>query len=221
METLAADPINILLVDDQPQKLLAYEAMLSGLGQRLIRAHSGNQAFEILLNEEIAVILLDVNMPGMDGFEAAAMIRQHPRFAKTPIIFVTAVNTTDLDRIRGYEIGAVDYVSVPVIPEILRAKVSVFVELHRKKRELERANQSLHEAEQRMRAVLETANDAIITIDSTSIIQTVNPAAERIFGYSPAELIGKNFEGPDGALGARNMTKQWPPEQRQIGTLRD
>lgn len=192
METLPTDLINILLVDDQPQKLLAYEAMLSSLGQRLLRAQSGNQAFELLLSEEIAVILLDVNMPGMDGFEAAEMIRQHPRFTKTPIIFVTAVNTTDLDRLRGYEIGAVDYVSVPVIPEILRAKVSVFVELHRKNRQLERANQSLLEAEQRMRAILETANDAIITVDAQGIIQTANQAAERIFGYPASELIGQN-----------------------------
>src|SRR5262245_42166828 len=191
-ETAPADPVNILLVDDNPQKLLAYEAMLTGSGQRLLRAQSGNQAFEILLQEEIAVILLDVNMPGMDGFEAAAVIRQHPRFAKTPIIFVTAVNTSDLDRLRGYEIGAVDYVSVPVIPEILRAKVSVFVELHRKTRQLERANQSLVEAEQRMRAILETANDAILTVDATGVIQTTNAAAGRIFGYEAEELIGKN-----------------------------
>jgi PAS domain S-box-containing protein len=188
------DPLNILMVDDQPQKLLAYEAMLTGLGEKLLRAQSGNQAFEILLQEEIAVILLDVNMPGMDGFETAALIREHPRFTKTPIIFVTAVNTTDLDRIRGYEIGAVDYVSVPVIPEILRAKVSVFVELHRKTRELERVNRSLSESEQRLRAILDTANDAIITIDAHGIMQTVNPAAERIFGYAHAEMIGQNVK---------------------------
>src|SRR5438874_6612268 len=175
---IRADKLNILLVDDQPQKLLAYEAMLGELDERLIRAQSGNEAFEVLLREEIAVILLDVNMPAMDGFETAAMIREHPRFVKTPIIFVTAVNTTDLDRIRGYEIGAVDYVSVPVIPEILRAKVAVFVELHRKTRALEQANESLVEAEQRMRAILDTANDAIITIDSSGIVQTINVAAE-------------------------------------------
>jgi two-component system sensor kinase FixL len=192
MQLAKTNPLNILMVDDQPQKLLAYEAMLTGLGERLLRAQSGNQAFEILLQEEIAVILLDVNMPGMDGFETAALIREHPRFTKTPIIFVTAVNTTDLDRLRGYEIGAVDYVSVPVIPEILRAKVSVFVELHRKTRELERVNQSLTESEQRLRAILNTANDAIITIDTIGTMQTVNPAAERIFGYAAEEMVGQN-----------------------------
>jgi PAS domain S-box-containing protein len=185
-------PLNILMVDDQPQKLLAYEAMLSGMGERLVRAQSGAEAFEILLQDEVAVILLDVNMPGMDGFETAAQIREHPRFAKTPIIFVTAVNTTDLDRIRGYEIGAVDYVSVPVIPEILRAKVSVFVELHRKTRELERVNQTLAENERRLRAILDTANDGIITIDGRGAMQTVNPAAERIFGYSGEEMVGQD-----------------------------
>jgi PAS domain S-box-containing protein len=193
MSAMNNDHLNVLLVDDQPQKLLAYEAMLDGLGPRLLRAQSGSQAFEILLEHDITVILLDVNMPNMDGFETAAHIRGHPRFAKMPIIFVTAVNTTDLDRLRGYEIGAVDYVSVPVIPEILRAKVSVFVELHKKTRALERANQSLQEGEQRMRAILETANDGIITVDARGVIKTANQAAERIFGYAASELIGRNI----------------------------
>jgi two-component system, LuxR family, sensor kinase FixL len=190
---IASDQLNILLVDDQPQKLLAYEAMLDGLGERLLRAQAGNQAFEILLQEEIAVILLDVNMPGMDGFETAALIRDHPRFAKTPIIFVTAVNTTDLDRIRGYEIGAVDYVSVPVIPEILRAKVSVFLELHRKSRELGVHARALGESEGRLRGILDAASDAIITIDQDGLILSINPATERIFGYNAEQLLGKNI----------------------------
>jgi PAS domain S-box-containing protein len=182
-----------LLVDDQPQKLLAYEAMLGGLGEQLLRARTGNQAFEILLEQEVAVILLDVNMPGMDGFETAAMIRAHPRFAKTPIIFVTAVNTTDLDRMRGYEIGAADYVSVPVVPEILRAKVSVFLELHRKTRALEAHSRALAESEGRLRAILDTACDAIITIDEAGVILTINPATEQIFGYAGAQMIGRNI----------------------------
>src|SRR5690348_2056088 len=116
MVMVKPDAAKILMVDDQPQKLLAYEAMLDSLGEILLRASSGNHAFEILLQQpDVAVILLDVNMPGMDGFETASAIRQHPRFARMPIIFVTAVNTSDLDRIRGYELGAVDYVSVPVV----------------------------------------------------------------------------------------------------------
>ncbi|HZM03819.1 MAG TPA: ATP-binding protein [Candidatus Saccharimonadales bacterium] len=123
--------VNILLVDDQPGKLLAHEAILSELGQRIIKARNGVEALEQLLRNDFAVILLDVNMPNMDGFETAALIRQRPRFERTPIIFVTGYNTTDLDRLKGYELGAVDYMFLPVVPQVLKAKVSVFVELAR------------------------------------------------------------------------------------------
>ncbi len=123
--------VNILLVDDQPGKLLAHEAILSEMGQRIIKARTGVEALAHLLRYDFAVILLDVNMPSMDGFETAALIRQRPRFEKTPIIFVTAYNTTDLDRFKGYELGAVDYLFLPVVPQVLKAKVSVFVELAR------------------------------------------------------------------------------------------
>src|SRR5688572_15702271 len=136
-------PVNILLVDDQPGRLLTYRAILEPLGERLVDASSGTEALRRLMEEEFAVILLDVNMPGMDGFETASMIHQHPRFEKTPIIFVTAVNVTDMDRLRGYKLGAVDYVMVPVIPEILRIKVVVLAELFRKRRELQQANAAL------------------------------------------------------------------------------
>jgi signal transduction histidine kinase len=136
-------PVNILLVDDQPGRLLTYRAILEPLGERLVEASSGEQALKLLMEDEYAVILLDVNMPGMDGFETASLIHQHPRFEKTPIIFVTAVNVTDMDRLRGYKLGAVDYVMVPVIPEILRTKVVVLVELYRKRRELQQANAAL------------------------------------------------------------------------------
>jgi signal transduction histidine kinase len=134
------EKINILLVDDNPAKLLTYEAMLSELGENLIRANSGMQAFERLLRTEIAVILMDVSMPGMDGFETAQMIHEHPRFHNLPIVFVSGIHVTDLDRLKGYQYGAVDYVSVPVVPELLRAKVKVFASLHRKTRELELLN---------------------------------------------------------------------------------
>ena len=134
------EKINILMVDDQPGRLLSYEAMLSGLGENLINAHSGMEALEHLLTTNIALVLMDVSMPGMDGFETAQMIHEHPRFQNTPIVFVSGIHVTDLDRLKGYKHGAVDYVSVPVVPELLRAKVKVFAELHRKTQQLEMLN---------------------------------------------------------------------------------
>src|SRR5581483_10183202 len=136
-------PVNILMVDDQPGKLLSYEAILNPLGENLIKANSGREALELLLKSKIAVVLMDVSMPDIDGFQLADMIREHPRFQKTAIIFISAVHLTDVDRLKGYERGAVDYISVPVIPELLRAKVSVFAELHRKNQQLERLNREL------------------------------------------------------------------------------
>src|SRR5487761_203297 len=116
---MSADQVNILLVDDQPGKLLSYEVILDELGENLLKANSAKQALEILLKTEIAVVLIDVYMPELDGFELAAMIRDHPRFRKTALIFISAVLLTDVDRLRGYELGGVDYVPVPVIPEVL------------------------------------------------------------------------------------------------------
>ena len=135
--------INILLVDDQPAKLLSYEAILEELGENLIKAASGREALEHLLRTEIAVILMDVHMPELDGFQLAAMIREHPRFGETAIIFVSAINLAEVDHLRGYQMGAVDYVPIPVIPQVLRAKVRVFAELHRKTRQLEKLNAEL------------------------------------------------------------------------------
>ena len=123
--------VNILMVDDQASKLLTYEVMLAELNENLIKATSGKQALETLLKTDVAVVLMDVSMPDLDGFELADMIRQHPRFQETAIIFISAVHLTDLDRVRGYQRGAVDYIAVPVVPELLRAKVSVFAELYR------------------------------------------------------------------------------------------
>src|SRR5215467_5918791 len=143
--TISHDPVNILMVDDQPGKLLSYEAILSPLGERLLKANSGREALEHLLKTEIAVVLMDVSMPDIDGFQLADMIREHPRFQRTAIIFISAVHLTDLDRLKGYERGAVDYISVPVIPELLRAKVSVFAELYRKTQQLEKLNRELEQ----------------------------------------------------------------------------
>jgi signal transduction histidine kinase len=139
----AEEKVNILLVDDQPGKLLSYEAILSELGENLIKASSAREALAHLLKTEVAVVLIDVCMPEFDGFELAAMIREHPRFQALSIIFVSAVQVTDLDLLRGYECGAVDYVAVPVAPELLRSKVRVFAELFRKTRQLETLNAEL------------------------------------------------------------------------------
>src|ERR1700732_4743063 len=152
---IVPDKVNILMVDDQPSKLLTYEAILAELGENLIKANSGKEALECLLKTDIAVVLMDVSMPELNGFELAEIIRQHPRFQNTAIIFISAVHLTDMDRLRGYERGAVDYLSVPVVPELLRAKVSVFAELHRKTRQLEVLNQELR----RLSASLIVAQD--------------------------------------------------------------
>ena len=137
------EKVNILMVDDQPAKLMTYEVILSELGENLVKASSGKEALELLLKNDIAVVLMDVSMPEIDGFEMADIIHQHPRFKKTAIIFISGVHLTDLDQIKGYQRGAVDYISVPVIPELLRAKVSVFADLHRKSRQLEVLNREL------------------------------------------------------------------------------
>jgi signal transduction histidine kinase len=159
------DPVNILLVDDQPSKLLTYESILGELGENLVKVSSATEALEYLLRNDVAVVLVDVVMPELDGYELAAMIRQHPRFQRTSIIFVSALLLTDLDRLRGYECGAVDYVPVPVVPEILRAKVSVFADLYRKTRALERLNAELEQRVAERTAALEATTAALQEAD--------------------------------------------------------
>jgi PAS domain S-box-containing protein len=156
------EKVNILLVDDQPAKLLAYEVILKELGENLVVAASGREALEYLLKNEVAVILVDVCMPELDGFELAAMIREHPRFQKTAMIFISAIQVSDIDRLRGYEMGAVDYVPVPVIPEVLRAKIRVFAELYRKTRQLERFNAELEDRVRARTAELEESHSKLL-----------------------------------------------------------
>src|SRR5262249_27122062 len=141
----ASDRVNILLVDDQPANLLSYEVMLGELGENLIKAGSPHEALGILLKTDVAVVLIDVVMPQIDGFQLAQMIREHPRFQKLAMIFVSGVQIAETDHLRGYEIGAVDYVAVPVVPEGRRAKVKVFVELYRKTGQLEALNAELEQ----------------------------------------------------------------------------
>ena len=152
------DKVNILLVDDQPAKLLSYEVILSELRENLIKANSANEALQHLLKAEIAVILIDVVMPDLDGFELAALIREHPRFQHIAIIFVSAIHMSEFDLLRGYEAGAVDYLPVPVVPELLRAKVRVFADLYRKSRQLEQLNSELERRVEERTAELAQAN---------------------------------------------------------------
>jgi signal transduction histidine kinase len=175
------EKVNILLVDDQPARLLTYQSVLSELGQNLVSARSGIEALEKLMREEFAVVLLDVSMPEMDGFEAARLIHEHPRFERTPIIFVTGVHMSELDRLKGYKVGAVDYVSIPVVPEILRSKVAVLVELYCKRRELRALNRNLAEANERL-AMANTALQAEKTRELEALnvsLQQANAELER------------------------------------------
>jgi PAS domain S-box-containing protein len=156
------DKVNVLLVDDQPAKLLASEEILRGLGENLVKASSAREALEFLLKNEAAVVLIDVCMPELDGFQLAAMIRDHPRFQRTAIIFISAIQVEDVDRLRGYEMGAVDYVPVPVVPEVLRAKVKIFAELYRKTRDLERLNSELERRVAERTSELEASNARLL-----------------------------------------------------------
>jgi PAS domain S-box-containing protein len=201
----ANEKVNILLVDDQPAKLLSYRAILEELGENLVTANSAREAFERLLRLDVAVILTDVCMPELDGFQLATMLRQHPRFENTAIIFVSAILLTEPDLVRGYETGAVDYVSVPIVPEILRAKVRVFADLHRKTRQLERLNLELeqrvaertseleasaarlHESEQRLRLASEAAGFGTYDLNAANHRMHCSPRLK--------DLLGSTVEG--------------------------
>ena len=184
--------VNILLVDDQPARLLTYQSVLSELGHNLVLAHSGLEALDKLMREEFAVVLLDVSMPDMDGFEAARLIHEHPRFEKTPIIFVTGVHVTELDRLKGYKVGAVDYVSIPVVPEILRSKVAVLVELYCKRRELRELNRNLTVANERLGAA-----NQMLQAEKTRELERLNAILQRAnaeLGRANSSLQGEVAE---------------------------
>src|ERR1700756_1074558 len=203
----ADERVNILMVDDQPAKLLSYEVILAELGENLIKATSASEALTMLLKNDIAVVLMDVSMPDLDGFELADVIRQHPRFQKTAIIFLSGVPLTDSDKIQGYRSGAVDYISVPVVPEVLRAKIGVFVDLHRKTRQLERLNNNLErlvtertdelrqrEEQYRTRAeLLELATEAIVVRDLKGATLFWNSGAEALYGWTRDEMLGHDM----------------------------
>ncbi len=197
MARAPSDPVNILLVDDQPAKLLSYEVILAELGEVLIKASSAREALEKLLRHEVAVVLIDVQMPELDGFELAAMIREHPRFQQTALIFVSAIHLSDFDRIKGYEAGAVDYVPVPVVPDLLRAKVRVFAELHRKTRELERLNAELEQRVADRTAALEASTQALQCLNDDLEVRIEQRTHEReqalaqLFEAQKVDTIGQ------------------------------
>jgi signal transduction histidine kinase len=186
--------VNILLVDDQPGKLLSYEAILGQLGENLIKAHSANEALECLLKNDVAVVLIDVCMPELNGFELADMITQHPRFQKTAIIFISGIHMTDIDRLKGYEHGAVDYISVPIIPELLRAKVRVFVELNRKARELEILSGEMRTLSSRLLAVQDEERRRLARELHDGLGQELTAAKMIVDGIRAAELREKAEE---------------------------
>lgn len=227
----AQEKVNILLVDDQPSKLLSYEVILGELGENLIKANSANEALGVLLKTDVAVVLVDVCMPDLDGFQLVEMIREHPRFEKTAIIFISAIFLSDPDRIRGYQSGAVDYVPVPVVPEILRAKVGVFVELYRKTRQLERLaaeleqrvfartaeleayTARLQESEERLRQALTAASMGTWRRNLATQVSIRDANLNAILGLPPVdstEAVSDRFEvvHPDDKAAAHSAWNQ-------------
>ena len=207
--TSNSEPVDILLVDDRAENLLALEAILEPLGQRLVRARSGEDALRCLLEREFAVILLDVQMPGLNGFETAKMIKARERTKHVPIIFLTAISKDEEYVFKGYSVGAVDYMSKPFQPEILRSKVQVFVDLYVQQRRIAEQEQRIHEGERqelelrhvrellqseaRFREIVSSAMDAIVLFDADGKITLVNGAAERMFGTKTADAIGSSI----------------------------
>jgi PAS domain S-box-containing protein len=242
-----SEKVNVLLVDDQPAKLLAYEVILRDLGENLVKAASAREALEFLLRNDVAIVLIDVCMPELDGFQLAAMIREHPRFQKTAIIFISAIHLTDVDRLRGYEMGAVDYVPVPVVPEVLRAKVRVFAELFRKTRELEKLNAELERRVAERTAELESSTARLMQSEQGRSLALAagqmgswdwdlatnewkwDEGQHRIFGVEPAtfQVTAENIRAlihPEDwdqiQRTAQGMSKSAPTQQIEFRVLR-
>ena len=183
---------NILIVDDDPRTLLAMEALLSGPGRHTVTAASGQEALRWLLRQDFSVILMDVRMPDMDGFETADLIRQNERLRHVPIIFLSAIDTLEADVYRGAAKGAVDYLFKPVVPEVLKAKVSVFVDLFHINERLKL--KAIQQSEERFRLLVESMQDyAIFMLDPEGRVTSWNIGAERIEGFQHEEIIGEPF----------------------------
>jgi PAS domain S-box-containing protein len=211
MAAPAQTPINILLVDDQPANLLALQTLLQDEKYNLVTARSGHDALRAMLKQDFALVLLDVIMPGLDGFETAHLLRQRESSTYTPIIFITAASAGDREVVKGYELGAVDYIFKPIVPEILRAKVQVFVELYKRaerikaqatelraaqldlRRELAehmRAEKALRESEEKYRLLFSLAHAAIVVFDKRSRqLLDANDAAAVLYGHKREDML--------------------------------
>jgi PAS domain S-box-containing protein len=193
-QIIVEQPVKVLLVDDRPDKLIALESILADPAIELVLAHSGKEALRLVLAHDFAVILLDVSMPIMDGFETASLIRQRKSSEHTPIIFITAYSDTEMPASRGYSLGAVDYIFAPVNPDILRAKVSVFIELFKKAREAQRQGEWLRKLAERRASTLEVRLDnllnrlnvGVFNATSDGVLISANPAFFQLFGINPA-----------------------------------
>ena len=223
---MASDKVNILLVDDQQAKLLSHEVVLAEMGENLLKASSAREAFECLLKNEVALILIDVCMPDLDGFELASMIREHPRFQNTAIIFVSAIMMAHLDQLRGYRLGGVDYVPVPVVPELLRAKVRVFVELYRKTRQLEQFNAVLERRVEERTAELRKFNEELeVRIEERTREREL--ALAQLFEAQKMDTIGRLTGGVAhdfnnllmAVLGSLTLLEKKLPDDPQIRRL--
>jgi two-component system sensor kinase FixL len=197
MKEFSQDPrvkARVLVVDDRPENLLVYELILGELDEELVMAHSGEEALALVESQDFAVILLDVNMPGMDGLETAKQIRSDERFAHLPIIFMTAF-ADDFQIAEGYARGAVDYIQTPVVPEVLRAKVKVFADLYRMGEELHRRRnaEAARQSAERIRLILDSSLDAVVSIDDAGLVTGWNPQAATSFGWSREEALGKDL----------------------------
>jgi PAS domain S-box-containing protein len=192
--------VNVLMVDDHPENLIALEAILAGLGQNLVKAHSGEEALRCLMQQDFAVILLDVQMPGMDGFETASLIRQRERSRDTPIIFLTAFSTNDTLKFKGYSLKAVDYLLKPIEAEVITSKVGVFVELYQKTSALKRQtlqlaaiNAELRQSEERFRSLSACSPVGIILFNPEGYCTYTNPRCQMIWGFTQTEGLGQGW----------------------------
>jgi PAS domain S-box-containing protein len=208
-EAVPREKVKILLVDDNPDNLVSLEAALDSLNEDLVSARSGTEALRYLLENDFAAILLDVKMPDMDGFETAELIRSRKRSQHTPILFLTAYRNEE-HLFRGYDLGAVDFLFKPIVPEILRSKVAVFVELSRSAQRQRKQAEILAKAELKFRSLLEAAPDAMLITTAEGEIVLANSRSDDLFGYSRQELLGQNI---------RVLVPSWTLNSYNVGEL--